>query len=252
MARTRYARLLPTRHEMCAVALMAGSNLALNGTLPQRYVVPAALASAAGMLHLSQRSGATAEQQGLALESAPRGVKTGLLIGVPIFATIAAGAYVPATQKFFSDERVISADAPSALYELLIRMPLATALGEELIFRSALEGILRRRRSPLQALLTSAALFGVWHALPALNRLNSNPGTRAVHRDKSLLKLFAVTGVCCITSCASVALSWLRQTTGSVVAPIIVHYAINSGAYAGGWLASRRPGQLVIIKPRRV
>ncbi len=179
---------------------MAGSNLALNGTLPQRYVVPTALASAAGMLHLSQLSGATAEQQGLAVESAPRGVRVGLLIGVPVFAAIAAGAYFPATQKFFRDERIISAGAPLALYELFIRMPFATAIGEELIFRSALEGILRRRRSPLQALLTSAALFGIWHALPALNRLNSNPGTRAVHKDKSLLKLVAVTGVCCVTS----------------------------------------------------
>ena len=251
MARTRHARLLPTQHEIPAVALMASSNLALNGALPQPYVVPTALASAAGMLLISRLSGATPEQLGLALESAPRGVKIGLLIGVPLAVTMAAGAYIPSTQKFFRDERIMSADGPSAFYELFIRMPVATAIGEELIFRSALEGILHCRRTPLQALITSAALFGIWHALPALDRLRSNPGARVVHKDNNLLKVVVVTGVCCATAGAGVALSWLRQMTGSVLAPIIVHYAINSGAYAGGWLASRRPNQLA-IRPRTV
>jgi uncharacterized protein len=109
-----------------------------------------------------------------------------------------------------------------------------------LIFRSALEGILRRRRSQLRAVVASAALFGIWHALPALDRLRSNSGARAVHKDNNLAKVLVVTGMCCVTAGAGVAFSWLRQKTGSVLAPIIVHYAINSGAYAGGWLASRQ------------
>jgi uncharacterized protein len=240
MARSRHASLLPTQHEVSAVALMAGSNLALNGAFPRRLVVPTALASAFGMLLISRLSGTTAEQQGLALESAPRGLKIGLLIGAPVVGAMMAGAYVPLTRKFFRDERIITADGPSALYELFIRIPLATATSEELIFRSALEGILRRRRSQLRAVVASAALFGIWHALPALDRLRSNSGARAVHKDNNLAKVLVVTGMCCVTAGAGVAFSWLRQKTGSVLAPIIVHYAINSGAYAGGWLASRQ------------
>jgi len=251
MARSRHSCLLPTQHEVSAVALIAGSNLALNGAFPRRLVVPTALASAVGMLLISRLSGATTEQQGLALESAPRGLKIGLLIGAPVVGAMVAGAYVPFTHKFFRDERIITADGPSALYELFIRIPLATAIGEELIFRSALEGILRLRRSPLQALLATAALFGIWHALPALDRLRSNPGARAVHKDNNLAKFVVVIGVCCVTAGAAVVFSWLRQKTGSVLAPIIVHYAINSGAYAGGWLASRRANQLA-IRPRAV
>jgi CAAX protease family protein len=240
MARTTCSRLLPSRLEISAVVLMAGSSLALNGAFSRRLVVPTALVSAVGMLLISRLAGATTEQQGLALESAPRGVRIGVVIGAPVVATMAAAAYIPSTQKFFRDERIIGADGPSALYELFIRMPLATAIGEELMFRSALEGILRSRRSSLQALLTSAALFGIWHTLPALDRLRSNPGARAVHKDNNVLKVVVVTGVCCATAGAAVALSYLRQKTGSVLAPIIVHYAINSGAFAGGWLASRQ------------
>jgi uncharacterized protein len=239
MGRNADAGFLPTQHEISAVALVVGSNLALNGALHRRYFVPAALFSAAGMLFIARLAGATTEQQGLTVESAPRGLKIGLVIGVPVFATMAAAAYVPFTREFFRDERIIRADASAVLYELFLRMPLATAMGEELTFRSALEGILRRRRSATQALLASAAIFGIWHALPTLDRLHSNPGAKGVHKNSRLTQLAIVTGVCCATAAASVVLSWVKEKTGSVVTPIVVHCAVNSGAFAGGWLASR-------------
>ena len=107
------------------------------------------------------------------------------------------------------------------------------------MFRSALEGILARSRSPLQAALISAPLFGAWHVLPALDRLHSNPGLSSVHRGGIKRRAAVVAGTVVFTAAASLGLSWLRRRSGSVVAPILVHYGINAGGFAGGWIASR-------------
>jgi membrane protease YdiL (CAAX protease family) len=162
-----------------------------------------------------------------------------MVIGVPIFTTLVACAFLPATRKFFSDERVTRTAASAALYDLYIRMPLATAIGEELTFRSALEAILRRRRSSATAWLVSSLIFGVWHILPTIDRLHTNPGARGMHKGSGVGRFGVVTAVSCATAAAGLVLSSLQRRTGSVFAPIIVHWAINGGAFAGAWLAAR-------------
>ena len=178
------------------------------------------------------------EQQGLSLAALPAGVKRGLLMGVPIAAATLAGAFLPSTWSYYRDERVVRASASSALYEIFVRIPLATATSEELMFRSALEAILRLRRSSLQTLLMSNALFGAWHVFPALDHLRSNPRQRADGTRTTTGKLRLLIAHCCATAVAGLALSLLRRTSGSVAAPILVHYCVNGGAFGGSWLAS--------------
>ena len=127
------------------------------------------------MILLARRGGATDSQLGLDPGNVSRGVRAGLAAGIPIAAVSALGGYIPMTARFFRDERTVHVGALGAAHEVLVRIPLATAAAEELMFRGALEGILSQRRSRAEAAVISAVLFGAWHILPAL----AHPGDRA-------------------------------------------------------------------------
>lgn len=227
-------------NEATAVAFLAAVNVILNRIVPAPLAVPAALAAAAAAVQLGFRAGAGVREQGLSADAVAGGTRAGLAAAVPIALFVGLGALFPPTRRFFRDARVTQATPAKAAYELLVRIPLATAAGEELMFRSALEGILARNRSPLQAALISAPLFGVWHVLPALDRLHSNPGLTSVHKGGIARRAAVVACTIGITATASLGLSLLRRRSGSVVAPILVHYGINAGGFAGGWIAARR------------
>ena len=229
----------PATNEATAVAFLAAANVILNRTVPAPLAAPAALAAAAAAVLFGVQAGAGIREQGLSLETVPRGTRAGLAAAVPIALLVGLGAFLPPTRRFFRDARVTRATPAKAAYEIFVRIPLATAASEELMFRSALEGILARNRSPFRAALISAALFGVWHVLAALDRLHSNPGLSAAHKGGIARRAAIVAGTVGVTAAASLGLSWLRRRTGSVVAPILVHYGINAGGFAGGWMASR-------------
>lgn len=239
----------PAPHEATAVAFLAAVNFILNRAVPAPLAVPAALSAAAVAVLLGAQAGADLREQGLSRETVPRGVRAGLAAGVPIAVLVGLAAFLPPTSRFFRDVRVTQATPAQAAYELLLRIPFATSASEELMFRSALEGILARDRSPPHAAFISALLFGAWHVLPALERLHSNPGLRSVHEGGVARRAAVVAGTVGITAAASLGLSWLRRHTGSVIASILLHYSINAGGFAGGWLASRGDGAQGRLQP---
>lgn len=239
-ARSRVSRRSPAAtNEAAAVAFLATANVILNRAVPAPLAVPASLAVAAAAVQLGIRAGASVREQGLSADTAPRGVRAGLAVAVPIALLLGLGAFLPPTRRFFRDSRVTQATPAQAAYELFVRIPFATAASEEIMFRSALEGIFARNRSPLLAAVIAAPLFGLWHVLPALDRLHSNPGLSSVHRGGIKRRAAVVAGTVGFTAAASLGLSLLRRRSGSVVAPILVHYGINAGGFAGGWMASR-------------
>ena len=89
----------------------------------------------------------------------------GMLIGVAI----------PATREFFYDDRVIERSTSVILFDAMIRIPIATAFYEETLFRGVLFGMFVRRWAPIWAAVASNLLFGLWHILPTLNTLETNP-----------------------------------------------------------------------------
>jgi membrane protease YdiL (CAAX protease family) len=146
---------------------------------------------------------------------------------------MAGGAFLPQTRRFFQGDLIVQADAREAAYHSLLRIPQATAVSEELIFRTALEGTLARRYSRLWAALGGAKLFGLWHIIPALDRRTSNPGMNEGHPAGVVAAAVAT------TAAGGLFLSFLRERSGSIVAPMLVHAAVNSGAYLGGWFAHK-------------
>ena len=116
-------------------------------------------------------------------------------------------------------------------FEVAVRIPFGTALSEELIFRGAVLALLERRHPPFAAAAITSALFGLWHVLPALDSIAAN----APDRDAPADSLSTVAGTVMTTAAAGAAFAWLRRRSGSILAPAILHAAMN----AGGFIAIR-------------
>jgi len=148
--------------------------------------------------------------------------------GYRLAAAVAAGwlliAVVPAARPLLDDKRITSLDARAAAYQALVRIPVGTALWEEVAFRGVLQAALRRVMPKTAAIAVTSCLFGVWHIRPTLQALRANglAGTRG-------RTVAGVTAAVAATTAGGVVFSWLRERTGSLTAPILLHVATNSG-----------------------
>jgi membrane protease YdiL (CAAX protease family) len=222
---------------------LAAAALALNGLLnlfqTRRVLLPLSLAACAAASGLAMRAGATAADQGLELRNVRRGVLHGLASAAPIAATAAAGLLLAPTRGLYAAERATAADPARAAYEILLRIPLGTALPEEVLFRGALLGVLSRSHSRVSAIAISSAVFGLWHVAPALRRIETTPALAARSTAQKAAWVAVTVGA---TSAAGVIFALLRYRSGSVVAPWMAHTAANVTGFAGGWLAARARG----------
>ena len=141
----------------------------------------------------------------VALTQEPRGLTrwgSGLRWGLGAAAVPVVGSVVIASVPALA-ERVRPSDENLAEW-ILFRIPVGTVITEELAFRSVFDAV-----SPQ----LSPIFFGLWHIHPAREAGDSVAGT--------------VLG----TVAAGVLFSWLRRRSGSVLAPMLLHYGVNaSGA----------------------
>ena len=134
---------------------------------------------------------------------------------------------------FFADTRVSEVGHRRALYELALRIPIGTALAEELLFRSGLTALFAQRRPWPVAVATASALFGLWHVLPTVQSLDSNPAVGSVNAGPARTT-GAVAGVVATTAVAGIGFSLLGRRARSVLAPVLVHATLNGATYAAG------------------
>lgn len=97
-------------------------------------------------------------------------------------------------------------------------IPFGTVITEELLFRGVLTALTERAWPAPAAAAVRAAAFGLWHVHPAYVANDSVPGTVA------------------FTASSSLVFDWLRARSGSVLAPALLHLAVN----VGGALLLRR------------
>ena len=217
-----------------ATLILAVHNMVGNEVLPDASYVPVNLATGALLVALALLSGASAADLGLDRTDAPRGLVVGAALALLVAVALVIAAALPATRDLFEDERVAGLDRGGLAYQGLVRIPLGTAVFEELAFRGVLIALLMRVASTVTAVATSSALFGLWHILPTLSALRVNdigggPAARAA----------AVGGAVVATGIGGVILCWLRLRTGSLVAPVVVHTATNSFAIASAFVVQR-------------
>jgi membrane protease YdiL (CAAX protease family) len=203
---------------------LVAANVLVSAIVPSWAYLPAILGVAALAVLGARKAGATFDDLGLARHRARHSMRVGLGIGGLIAVIVVAGLAVPEIRDIFADERFTDLGIGALAYQALVRIPLGTALGEELLFRGVGLGLGLRRWSLLAAVGGSSALFGLWHILPALDSHSANPIATGV--PVSLL-VVATVG---ITALAGMGFAWLRLRTGHVAAPLVAHAALNSSA----------------------
>jgi uncharacterized protein len=227
--------------EALSAGLILGYGALVNCVIPEEFYVPANLAAAGGAVCLCRHLGITSEDMGLERSRMMDGLRLGLKCAVPIAIAIAIGVAVPWSRRFFLDTRVVEASTGKALYDMLIRIPIGTALAEELLFRGALLGLFLKRHRPWLAVALSSGVFGLWHVLPTLQSLSSNPNISTTVGAGSAAKVGAVIGMIALTALVGAGFSLMRLRSRSVVAPWVAHTTLNSLAFLGGRIAMK-PG----------
>ena len=223
------------------VALTAGALVPL---LPHRARVAANVAAVAAAVAIARRSGLAARDLGCDPTDLATGARVGGRAAGAAAAAIAVAAGLPATRGFFADGRVTAASDRRAAFEVLVRIPLATALIEELLFRGAVLGTWRRAAGTPAAIAASSLAFGVWHVLPALESHTHNPAGARLSGTLSTRgsgRATHVAGTVVTTAVAGAAFAVLRLRGRSVLASVLAHAAVNQLGYlAARWADTRQ------------
>jgi membrane protease YdiL (CAAX protease family) len=223
-----------------AVAALAAYNLIQNFAVPPRVYVAANLGMSAGLVHLARRQGCSWDDLGLS----PAGWRRSLAMGGAGSALAIGAAVLTSTnselRRYLLDERAQSQTRRDVIYRSLVRFPIGTALFEEVAFRGVLYGMWRQAgKSHRAATAITAIAFGVWHLIPSRNALRGNPLETRLTSQGS--KMGVIAGGASLTGMFSFGLTWLRIQSGSLVAPWLIHSAVNATGYLAGVRAWRTP-----------
>lgn len=207
-------------------------NAALNLVpFPEWSYVPANLALAAAVAWWGWRHGIGRAEVGLTRDRLGPGVVVGGTVALVVAAGLLVAVRVPALAPLLADERAAGLSGWGLGYAAAVRIPLGTAVAEELVFRGVLIAAFAQRLRLWHAVLASSTVFGLWHIGPTVALLEVNavpvgPGGAAL----------AVAGSVVATTAAGIGFWLLRRWSGSLLAPIVAHSATNSLALlAAAW-----------------
>lgn len=140
-----------------------------------------------------------------------RGLRLGLPVAALVSAAVGASTALPPVRAGMAER-----DLPGTAQEwLLLRIPVGTVWAEEAAFRAALGTAAAAAFGPRVGRLLQAAAFGLSHVADA--RRAGEP----------------VLGTVLVTGAAGWAFAWLYERSGSLLAPMLAHLAVNeAGAVA--------------------
>jgi membrane protease YdiL (CAAX protease family) len=194
--------------------------------------------TALAVLGIARAAGVSYAELGLGRRELGRGARTGAVAGACAAAAVLAGAAVPATRGFFLDDRAAAAAGPGGLAAGLARITFAVVPPEELTYRSALLGLWLGNGSPASAVAWSSALFGLSHILPTRSTMGQTALGQHLER-RPLRQAAFVAGNVAVTGAAGAVFAGLRLRSGSVLAPLLAHAALNDAALLAGRAAHR-------------
>ena len=114
-----------------------------------------------------------------------------------------------------------------ALMVALLVIPLGTIIPEEFAFRGMLWGLAHREWGRWAATFFSSTVFGLWHVAPALGGGSANEAFDSLVGGGTLGLLLRVAGTVVFTGVAGVLFCELRVRSGSLLAPVLAHWAVN-------------------------
>jgi uncharacterized protein len=229
----------PGRERVFAVSatavLAAYNNVVGRHGWHNRWYVPLNVSATGAVLAAAAASGLTTADLGLG----PGSWRLGRA-GTGWVGAAAAGwvlvATVPATRPVLGDKRSAGLDGRGVVYQAAVRIPIGTVLWEEVAFRGVLQASLRRVLPVPAAIALTSGVFGLWHIRPTWQALRTNG--LAGDRRHAVVRVGAVVVV---AAASGALLSWLRERSDGLAAPIALHLVTNSGAAVAAWAVRSRP-----------
>ena len=212
------------------VVVLAITNLIAHFTTPWANiaVVPAA---AVGLVALVRSRGLGWAELGLGREHWRSGLAYALAAVGLVLAVIAVGALLPWTRPMFLNNHY--ATLSGALVASMIIIPLQTVIPEELAFRGVLHGALDRAWGFRGVAAAGSLLFGLWHSASSLGLTSNNVGFTRILGGGVPGMLDGIALAVVATAAAGFVFTWLRRRSGSLIAPIALHWSLNGlGALA--------------------
>ena len=212
------------------VVVLVLTNLIAHFTTPWASIatVPAA---AVGLVILVRCNGLGWAELGLGREHWKSGMGYALAAVTVVGSVIAVGVLLPMTRPMFMNHHY--ATISGALIASMVIIPLQTVIPEELAFRGVLHGALNRAWGFRGVALVGSLLFGLWHVATSVGLTSSNVGFTRLFGGGIVGMLAGVTLAVLATGAAGFVFSWLRRRSGSLIAPIALHWSLNGlGALA--------------------
>ncbi len=212
------------------VVVLAITNLIAHFTTPWANiaVVPAA---AVGLVALVRSRGLGWAELGLGRQHWRSGLAYALAAVGLVLAVIAVGALLPWTRPMFLNNHY--ATLSGALVASMMIIPLQTVIPEELAFRGVLHGALDRAWGFRGVAAAGSLLFGLWHIASSLGLTSNNVGFTRILGGGVPGMLAGIALAVVATAAAGFVFTWLRRRSGSLIAPIALHWSLNGlGALA--------------------
>ena len=176
-------------------------------------VIGAVLSVGAGFLFGFDRVGLAVTQPVVAL-----------LWGLATTVVVSAGAVLvssrPGGNDLLADPRMARLSRRESVFQIFVRIPVFTALVEEMFFRGLLHAALVALYPIEVAAVVGAGLFGMWHIAPGIDQARSGEASVKATSIHTAVTVAA-------TTIAGAFFVWLRIETGSIWAPAAVHAALN-------------------------
>jgi membrane protease YdiL (CAAX protease family) len=212
------------------IAVLVLANLIAHFTTAWASIatVPAA---AVALVVLIRRRGLDWAELGLGREHWKSGMGYALGAVALVVSVIAVGVLLPMTRPMFLNNHY--ATVSGALIASMVIIPLQTVIPEELVFRGVLHGTLNRAWGFRGVALAGSLLFGLWHIATSLGLTSNNVGFTRLFGGGVFGMLAGVLLAVLATGAAGFVFSWLRRRSGSLIAPIALHWSLNGlGALA--------------------
>ena len=221
------------------IAALVVLNVINNRVAPSRHYLLWAIGGALGFLALGLLDGNTFTDMGLAWQR----LIPGLLWAAACIVVVALGFSVASSfrrgRDAMQDERVKDMSVSTIVYQAFVEVPFGTVLLEEIAFRSVLFSMLVRRYGLVWGIVWSAIIFGLWHVLPSWGTHEKSAALGSVVGKGARGNIFAILLSVFTTAIAGVLFALLRVFSGSVLAPMGLHWATNGLGYMFSWVINR-------------
>ena len=191
-------------------------------------VVPVA---AAVLVALVRARGLGWAELGLGREHWRSGARYALAAVALVVTVVAVGALLPWTRPMFLNDRY--ATLSGALIASMVIITLQTVIPEDLAFRGVMHGALDRAWGFRGVAAAGSLLFGLWHIASSFGLTSGNVGFSRILGGGVAGMLAGIVLAVLATAAAGFVFTWLRRRSGSLIAPIALHWSLNGvGALA--------------------